>query len=355
MGSGTYGKVYAAEDGAAMKKINLTDIDVAIRECIFSVYLQGASVPKVLGVHAGESFVCILMEQCFPVSPSPELLGPLVCAIQSLHARNVLHRDVSPGNVMATRVGKLVLIDFGLSSFMCGRGCRQELSTEVTTIISRAPELMTLDKYKRYGAEIDYFSAGASALFMLGFQTYTNSGKTYETDVLPMILAAAAKCKHETIRRLIARDQTLVCDNHRISVYFQDVKKVIHETHLLLTPLVPQEHAHESHCGTIIKAFSMYFLKETHSDCLERRARLLASAVCDGHCFHISVAAVVISVCLHQRYSSDLEAVLLTYTKLPLVHFRQLVARVLVSACCKTLSWLGHCAHADPINAGNAS
>jgi len=95
----------------------------------------------------------------------------MLCALQHLHSAGVIHRDLTPDNVLVDSELHVKIIDFGLSR---GVAKENELLTEyVCTRWYRAPEIMV--SRQRYGTKVDVWAVGCIwAEMLLGrplFQT----------------------------------------------------------------------------------------------------------------------------------------------------------------------------------------
>ncbi|HUC44513.1 MAG TPA: protein kinase [Candidatus Sulfotelmatobacter sp.] len=83
----------------------------------------------------------------FPEREAKRLLGQLASAIEFVHAHDVLHLDIKPGNVMLTHRGEVKLMDFGLAKE--DQRVSDETATEMGTVqgtpLYMAPEQIAGD------------------------------------------------------------------------------------------------------------------------------------------------------------------------------------------------------------------
>ncbi|KAI4383389.1 hypothetical protein MLD38_009231 [Melastoma candidum] len=88
----------------------------------------------------------------------------IVRGLQHIHACNVIHRDLKPGNLFINLDSELKIGDFGLAR--TAGGDSESMTEYVTTRFYRAPEVLVSNK--NYGAAVDIWSVGCIMAEILG-------------------------------------------------------------------------------------------------------------------------------------------------------------------------------------------
>jgi len=114
--------------------------------------------------------------------PTPEVLGiasKLASALASAHGRNVLHRDIKPGNILMDEDGEPYLADFGLARLIGEQGLTQH-GVFVGTPHYASPEQVALGPLDE-----------RSDLYALGLVIYemATGRRPFEADTVAEILA----------------------------------------------------------------------------------------------------------------------------------------------------------------------
>jgi serine/threonine-protein kinase len=137
--------------------VAVLDDDVAEDGSAFLVMelLDGEGLDDVLDRHPGG------IPPVAALSAAYQLLDTLVAA----HAKNIIHRDIKPGNLFATRKGELKVLDFGIARLQDPEGKTATRSgVTLGTPAFMAPEQA---KGKPLDARADLYSVGATLFTLL--------------------------------------------------------------------------------------------------------------------------------------------------------------------------------------------
>lgn len=140
LGAGGMGQVYLARDPALGRQVAVKVLLASLggdggartrfeREIRAAMALSHPNIVRLLDVGtAADGSLFYVMEHVdgqdlavridegrrTPVAEVERLAGQVLGALEALHERGMVHRDVKPGNVMVDRGGRVVLMDFGL-------------------------------------------------------------------------------------------------------------------------------------------------------------------------------------------------------------------------------------------------
>ncbi|KAI6783015.1 CTD kinase subunit alpha-like protein [Emericellopsis cladophorae] len=180
IGSGTYGKVFKGlnvytKDLVALKRLRMEgERDgfpvTAVREIKLLQSLRHLNIVNLQEVmverndcfmvfeYLSHDLTGLLNHPSFTLNPAQKkhLAKQMFDALDYLHDRGVLHRDLKAANILVSSEGILKLADFGLARFFA-KHHRLDYTNRVITIWYRSPELLLGET--QYTAAVDVWSA----------------------------------------------------------------------------------------------------------------------------------------------------------------------------------------------------
>lgn len=186
LGRGGMGRVWEAVDGELRRRVAVKEVLLpaeldpaerrrplarAVREARAAALLEHESIVVVHDVLVDGGRPWIVMELVdgvtlraaapLPPAQAARVGAAVLGALRVAHAAGVLHRDVTPGNIMLVPGGRVVLTDFGIAE-MAGDPALTRTGTVIGSPGYIAPERLD-------GGTVD----GRSDLFSLGAALYT--------------------------------------------------------------------------------------------------------------------------------------------------------------------------------------
>lgn len=175
VGSRTSGTLQAYRFGLSSfleeAKITAKFIDVEHIVTAFDVFQENDTAYIVMEYVPGKSIAKEFRKREFrPYSPyrTVEILVPVLLALKELHGQQVIHGDLSPGNIMRTPKGEIVLIDFGAARYYLEKGKKRVIPFLKTDYA--APEQFRAVRTGNSGEEgpwTDIYAVGAIMYYFL--------------------------------------------------------------------------------------------------------------------------------------------------------------------------------------------
>ena len=180
-----HGRTRFLDEARTLAKFAYSANIVGVRDCFFEnntayivmEFLEGESLSRYLREHG-----------TMPFAQALALLDPVMAALEGIHAKGLIHRDISPSNLMLLTDGGVKLLDFGTAR---GASPVGERSLSVVLKPGYAPE----EQYLSHGAQgpwSDVYAMSATLYRMITGQTPENALNRMPSDPLPAPSALGA-------------------------------------------------------------------------------------------------------------------------------------------------------------------
>lgn len=247
IGRGGFSIVYEAEDRQSGQKVAvkectiLSEKDRFLREAkLMEEYSEEDAIVRVLDYFEENDTAYIVMEflegenlrECiekdgkWTMEETVQRMAPVMETLEHMHRNNVIHRDISPDNIMVLKDGKLKLLDFGAA--------KQYEDSTLSRLVVKAsyspPEQM--DAKGMFGSWSDVYSICAAMYFCI-------TGKNPEDAISRLMMDDLKKPSELGANILPAAEKTLMSgmalDSSKRIQGMSQLRKELEKTYPILT------------------------------------------------------------------------------------------------------------------------
>jgi len=157
---------HATFDGQKAKfekeAVRLRNLDNPHIPKVHDLFTDNSTVYYVMDYVDGESVAQLLERTGMPMSEeqSWQVLKQVLDALQTVHAQDIWHLDIKPGNIMLDKSGRVFLIDFGASKQVSSSG--SQTSTALCYTKGFAPLEQVEQDMDKFGPWTDFYALGAT-------------------------------------------------------------------------------------------------------------------------------------------------------------------------------------------------
>ncbi|KAM4046111.1 protein kinase C delta type-like [Anomaloglossus baeobatrachus] len=180
LGEGSYGKVMLATHQACQKQLAVKMVkkrllvkdsrdDVLIERQVLEMIRKSPFISRAFATFQSQDYVFYAMEYLsggdlrgfmttyapIPIPAIRFIAAELICGLQFLHSRGIIHRDIKSDNILLDNNGHLKIADFGLAVMNIFGNAKT--TGWAGTLKYMAPEILL---EKPYNTAVDWFSAG---------------------------------------------------------------------------------------------------------------------------------------------------------------------------------------------------
>lgn len=177
----------------ALKRVRIESAETILRsaqEFLIPLWIRHRNIVAPFEIFVDNQDVCYTMElidgqpivDYFDVAGESEIRAATIqlCrAVGAIHAAGFAHRDLKPSNILVSSTGRVVIIDFGLSSALGGSGGLSRCNGWEGTPAYMAPEQLYRREFS--GIETDTYSVGV-VLAECATRAIVSREKVYRAD-----------------------------------------------------------------------------------------------------------------------------------------------------------------------------